>query len=375
MMRILLIARHYPPAVSGGARRPYLLARELRALGHEIFVIAPALPEGEPGVVAPHANRDPATLSGDAADGMRDVLREWLLWPDPDIRWSMRAATAAAEAAPWTPDWIWTTSPPESIHSAGLALKRKTGARWLADFRDHWLDRPHRLARSAPHRKIGESLVARFQIPRADLITCVDGFVADEMRGFGARDPRVLPHFSPPDMATPVALPAEDVNLVHSGSISLSDPEADIEALLAPFEEALRVNPRLRLHFVGRLTDAEGARARASPAGDRIVLHGVRSLPESLGMQHAADALALIGSPKTRVPPSKIVEYLATTKPIVVCGEGGWLKDERLRGALTPVDIARLEKGGTGQRPVLPPTARQAAETLAVWLNEPPARY
>lgn len=369
MMRILLIARHYPPAISGGARRPYLLARELRALGHKVFVVAPALPDGEPGVIAPHPNRDPATAAAASVGSMRDVLREWLLWPDPDIRWSLRAATVAAQAAPWRPDWVWTTSPPESLHSAGLALKRKTGARWIADFRDHWLDRPHRLARTASHRKIGESLVARTQIPHADLVTCVDRFVADEIRGFGARDPRVLPHFSPPDIATPVALPAEDVNVVHSGSIALSDPEADIGMLLTPFEMAVRVNPRLRLHFVGRLTDAESARALESPAGDRIVLHGVRPFPESLGMQHAADALALIGSPKTRVPPSKIVEYLATTKPIVVCGEGGWLKDERLQGALKPADIAGLEKGGTGLRPVLPPTVRQSAATLAAWLE------
>ena len=365
MIRILLIARHYPPAVSGGARRPFLLAGGLRALGHDVFVVAPSLPDGEPGVAVPHGNRDPATGASAPAGGLRDRLRECLLWPDPDIRWSRRAAAVASSSVPWTPDWVWTTSPPESVHVAGALLRRRFGALWLADFRDHWLDRPHRTARVAWHRRIGEAVIARDVLAQADLVTCVDRFVAAELRGLGARDPQVLAHFQPPDMATEIILPAEDVNVVHSGSIALSDPEADIETLLVPFEEAVVANPGLRLHFVGRLTDAESGRAARSPARDRIVVHGVRPYAESLGFQRAADALALVGSRKTRVPPSKIVEYLATSKPIVACGDGDWLKDERLAGALRPAALSRLGKGGTATRGAMPPTAREAAEALA----------
>ncbi|MBY0422923.1 MAG: hypothetical protein K2Q06_11515, partial [Parvularculaceae bacterium] len=143
-MRLLLIARHYPPAVSGGARRPFLLARALRSRGCEVFVVAPSLPDGEPGRVVPHPNRDAGTAPP-APPGWRDHARDWLLWPDPDIRWSRRAA-AAALAADFAPDWVWTTAPPESIHIGGLLMKRSRGARWLADVRDHWLDRPHRTA-------------------------------------------------------------------------------------------------------------------------------------------------------------------------------------------------------------------------------------
>ena len=83
MRRLLLLTRHYPPAVSGGIRRPYLLARVLRDLGVEVRVIAPSLPEGEPGLAVPHPNRDPTSDPGAARPSIRSIARDLLLWPDP----------------------------------------------------------------------------------------------------------------------------------------------------------------------------------------------------------------------------------------------------------------------------------------------------
>lgn len=361
-MRLLLFARHYPPAVSGGARRPFLLAGALRRRGVAVHVVAPSLPDGEEGLVVPHPNRDPSGAAP-APKSLRDVARDWLLWPDPDIRWTRRAALAAI-GAELAPDWVWTTSPPESGHAAGVMVKRATGARWLADFRDHWLDRPHRLERQAPHRRFGERRLARRWLARADLVTAVDPFVAQELRGLGAKRAEVLAHFAPPDLAERVDLGADDLHVVHTGSIALSDPAADIGAMLGPFEAALGSNPRLRLHLVGRLTEAEAARAAASPAAARIALHGVVPLARALGFQQAADALIYVGSPKTRVPPSKIVEYLATTKPVVACGEGGWRADPRVDDRDPTAALAALRRGAVRPEVATPPGLEETADRL-----------
>lgn len=367
-MRLLLIARHYPPAVSGGARRPYLLARALRARGCAVFVAAPGLPDGEDGRAVPHPHRDPGGGGAPRARTLRDTARELLLWPDPDIRWSRRAG-AAAIAAGFRPDWVWTTSPPESIHAAGLMVKRATGARWLADFRDHWLDRPHRLERAAPHRRFGERLIARSWLGRADLVTAVDRFVAAELAALGATRVEVLEHFRPPDIAEPVALDPADLHVVHTGSIALSDPEAQIEQILAPFTRALARNPRLRLHFVGRLTDEESARARSGETAGRVALHGVVPFARALGWQRAADALIYVGSPKTRVPPSKIVEYLAASAPIIACGTGSWRSDPRV-SSLDPEDALASLVRGAGRDPVAaPPTLDAAADQFLALLQ------
>lgn len=369
-MRIALVTRHYPPAVSGGARRPFLLARALREAGAEVFVVAPGLPEGEPGLVAPHPHRDPPTAAP-RARSLRDHAREILLWPDPDIRWTMRAARAAAAALPFRPDWIWTTSPPESAHAAGVFLKRRTGARWLADFRDHWLDRPHRRERAALHRRIGEKAIARLWLRQADAVTAVDRFVAGELAGLGAAAPEILPHFAPDLMPPPAALPPESINIVHAGSIALSDPEARIDDLIDAFVAARDRNPRLRLHLVGRLTDAEVEAARRPPAGEATTIIGVRTFEETLAIERAADALVLVGSAKTRVPPSKIAEYLATDAPIIVCGEGAWRKDERIEDRDPAEAMAGLVKNGKRARLNRAPTARESAARLLDLLKRP----
>lgn len=366
-MRLLLIARHYPPAVSGGARRPFFLANALRDLGAEVFVVAPSLPDGEPGVAVPHPNRDPSPSPNAAGLSPRDVLREYLLWPDPDIRWSSRAAKVAAANAPWRPDWIWTTSPPESIHAAGLRLKRTFGARWVADFRDHWLTRPHRLQRHAAWRSFGERHIARRWLPRADLVTAVDSEISAELSKLGARNPNIIPHAATPPTRTQ-ALPEETINVVHTGSLSLSDPECDIALLLHPFEAALRTNRKLRLHLAGRLTERERAALAASAAASAITDHGVVPLDQARALQAGADALIFAASPKMHVPPSKISEYLTTDAPIIACGDGPWRRDERSPQAEPEAALVALVKGARAEanrpRPSTPAIA--AAQFLGL---------
>lgn len=359
--RITLIARHYPPAVSGGARRPFHLARALRTLGVEVNVVAPTLPEGEPGLAVTHAHRDPSPAAP-APPRWRDLARELVLWPDPDIRWAMRAARAAATLP--TPDWILTTSPPESLHAAGLWLKQRTGARWVADFRDHWLDRPHRLERKKWWRRSGERAMARRLLARADVAVAVDSSIAAELAALGARAPQVLPHAADPPPAA-MALPAETINVVHTGAIAFSDPECDIEEMLAPFARAWAQQPTLRLHLAGRLTDPERAALAASPARAAMVDRGVLPLDSARALQAGADALIFVASAKMHVPPSKIVEYLACDAPIVACGDGPWRADPRAPAGEPSALLAALVKGARAPAGrARPPTPQAVAQQL-----------
>ena len=359
--RITLLARHYPPAVSGGARRPFLLAQALRAEGVEVHVVAPSLPEGEPGIAVPHPHRDPSTAPP-RAPSWRDHARELLLWPDPDIRWAMCAARAAA-ALP-TPDWIITTSPPESLHAAGAWLRRRTGARWAMDFRDHWLERPHRQERSRWWRKAGEAMLARRWLARADLIVAVDPVIATELAALGARAARVITHVAAPP-PPPAPLPSDSINVVHTGAIALSDPDCRVADMLDPFVAALAVNPTLRLHLAGRLTDGERATLAASPAAARWVDHGVLTLDAARALQAGADALIFVASPKMHVPPSKITEYLTCDVPIIACGAGPWRADPRTPPGDPTDALANLRKGmHAPTERIRPPTPSVAARAL-----------
>jgi glycosyltransferase involved in cell wall biosynthesis len=365
---IVLLARHYPPAVSGGARRPRLLVEELRKLGVRVFVVAPSLPQGESGelgIEVPHPNRDPPTSTGyEKRRSIRDHLRELLLWPDPEIRWCMRAAKAAIGALPFKPDWVFTTSPPESIHVAGALLKWRTGARWVADFRDTWLDRPHRLERLSPVRRVGETAVARIVLPRADVTLAVDPVVGKDASGLGARNVNVLAHFSPNSLPAPAILPEDRLNVVSAGNFELSDPLCRIENLLDAFSAARVRNERLLLHLLGRLSAREQSAARATFG---TIVHGPKSYDESLAYIGGADALVIVASRKMHVPPSKIVEYLLTDKPIIACGEGPWRNDPRTpRGDCVEM-LSGLTKGAARMEKL--PRSLRASEAARVLID------
>ena len=73
----------------------------------------------------------------------KDNLMIWvrgnLLIPDPRVFWVKPAAKRASELIEKEGiDTIITTGPPHSMHLIGKRVKKKTGVKWLADFRDPW---------------------------------------------------------------------------------------------------------------------------------------------------------------------------------------------------------------------------------------------
>ena len=323
-MKILLLARHFPPAVSGGARRPYLWVKGLMANGADVFVIAPDIPDDVTGHAVEHAFRDPSTgIPGKKT--LRDHARDLLLWPDPDIRWTKRAITAAKTHCPFKPDWVITTSPPESIHVTGKALlARWPKAKWAIDARDHWLIRPFRQQRLNPVRKRVEQAFAGRMLSPARVIFAVNDLIRDEFADYAPQaHAECLPHFvaCPP---APHSFEGSGPHLVHTGSFKMSDPDVSIEPVLNAFETAAIDRPDLRLHLAGRLRDDERAAVEACAATEQIETHGIVPLEMALAMQAGADALIVCAAPEAPVPPGKLNEYRATGVPVIPIGPGEW---------------------------------------------------
>ena len=84
-------------------------------------------------------------------------LSRRVLVPDENVGWNLTAIPAAVRIARAEGiDVVLTTSPPNSVHLIGAAVKRITGARWVADLRDSVGAHPHRRVerpRCAPRRK------------------------------------------------------------------------------------------------------------------------------------------------------------------------------------------------------------------------------
>lgn len=366
-MKIVILCRHFPPAVSGGARRPYLLATELAARGHDVAVLAPQPCDGLTVVAVPHPQIDPPADGARTPGRLRDRLREWLLLPDPDIRWALRAARAPL---PWRPDWVISTSPPESSHVAGWLMRRRHGCRWLADFRDHWIRDPLRgvLARSAVRRRI-ERRIAHFVLRDADAIAATTPAIIEEITSFArTRNVAAIPNFAdPPSPRSP--LPGEGIHIVHTGGFLLSDHGRPLDPVLTAFETAGRRD--LRLHLVGRLRHDEIARAKKSSAADRIIITGPLPLDEARAYQGVADILLLVAG-RTQVP-GKLAEYRAAGRPMLVHGDGPWAE----MAGLQPVADLRLAFAGLPGSATPPPPGPTVADATDRFLAlmSPPERY
>lgn len=358
---LLLLTRHYPPVVSGGARRPFLLARGLRARGWRVIVVSPEAPEDEPDwvEVSHYAARPAQESAGDgpapAEPGWRTALRRLVYWPDNDVRWA-HAAARAVLARGVKPDWILTTSPPESLHLAGRRLQRRLGARWAGEMRDSWIEAPLReeLARSRL-RRWGERFILRRTLGQADRIVAVSPSIGEEARrqiGRTGVPLAVIGHFADTPPA-PYAFEGEGPHFVHSGSFSLSHPDRRIEKVLSAFAEVLRDLPQARLHLAGPLSAQERTAIAHSPAAGAVIDHGAQAYDIARAMQAGADGLVLY-QPAIDSLPGKLAEYLAATAAIFTVGDGPWK--------------ARLE-------PVPSWPLAEAAEALAAPRREPIDSY
>ena len=376
-MHILLLARHYPPEVSGGARRPYLLTKALRKKGVRVTVVAPfSNPDDGDCVCVPHPvygeappNHGTANAPPPRGGAVRDALRQWLLWPDPEIRWCRRAA-AAIIAAKIKPDWLMTTSPPEAATVVGARIARALDVPWLAEFRDTWTEAPHRkILETSAFRAAVERWMARRSLSRVTALTGVSEPVLREIRRYApAGAPEIeIGHFSAaPEQAK--ALPAADINLVHTGGFTLSDRRRPIEPLLEAVARGAEGRPNLHLHLAGRLSARE--REAAAGAGVRVTLYGELPLTDAQALQAGADALILYTPPESHALPGKYAEYRFARRPILYFGGGEWLSLADDEAALAPLENAlpgfrKGDAAGGGA----PFSADDAAERLVGFLS------
>ncbi|GAB4238532.1 MAG: glycosyltransferase family 4 protein [Ekhidna sp.] len=103
----------------------------------------------------------------------RSFMDKFFVWvrgnlfiPDPRVFWVKKASSVAIDLVKSKEiGAVVTTGPPHSMHLIGRRVKRKTGVRWIADFRDPWskwdvLDKLNTSAlMMALHRKLERSVL------------------------------------------------------------------------------------------------------------------------------------------------------------------------------------------------------------------------
>jgi glycosyltransferase involved in cell wall biosynthesis len=369
-VRVLLVTMYFPPAGGGGVQRPLKLAQYLPALGVETHVLAPDDPkwvhrDAELRIptqawvhrvryVGPKARRPAEELH--ATEGLERALvhariaSRRLLVPDASVTWNLTAIPAAIRIARRESiDAVITTSPPGSVHFVGAAVKRATGARWLADLRDPLIANPHRRADTAATRakQAAATGLAKLVARNADAISCVSDAIADEVRGLGPRGiVRTIANGCDfDDFAGLRYRRAQRFRITHTGSFfGMRDPRPFLEAL---HDSQLDIVAR----FVGDFRASDREWAAALGLGDRLELVSYAPHSESLRLQRNSEALLLLvpdaGGRGRGVLSGKVFEYLAAARPIlaVVPPDGAAATLIRETGAgvvVAPDDVAGI---------------------------------
>ena len=339
-MKVLLVSFYFPPAGGGGVQRPLKLAQYLPALGIETHVLAPDDPQWihrdealrVPTQAWVHRARYLGPVGRKPAEELHGkeglarlatqtrLLGRRALVPDENVSWNLTAIPAAIRLVrKHEIDVVITTSPPNSIHLVGAAVKRATGARWVADLRDSVVAHAHRRSESRAVRakeKVDVG-VAKLVARSADAVVCVSDFIADEVRTLEPRG-RVLTIANGSDFDDFDGLaytPGPRMRITHAGSFfGKRDPRPFLQALAR-----LRARHRGPLpRGLPQLRPRVGRRARPRrPA--RADSYAPRAT--SLALQRDSDALLLLipdaGGRGKGVLSGKVFEYLAAERPIL----------------------------------------------------------
>jgi len=324
-MRIVIISLHYGEEGSGGARRAYLWAKGLRKAGHHVHVVSPYVSDQHPhDILVPHPNRGsemynpPKDQPGVYERLVKSHLRNWLLWPDPEIRWH-RQVVNLVEKRINEADWLITTSPPESSHAIGGILAKKLNTQWCAELRDSWIEDSHRTHIKGPRAAIERHFAKRW-LRSANAITSVNEQITAEGSVLAPRAViSTIGHFSEPFTGLPAKLDETAFNLVHAGGFKRSDRRRSLSQLLLHLEPIFSQRPNLHLHLCGPLTYEETQLLKTTK--QQVTYHGWISLSESRALQAAADGV-LLYTPfeNTRALPGKYAEYCNLRKPIFFLG-------------------------------------------------------
>jgi glycosyltransferase involved in cell wall biosynthesis len=339
-VKVLLVTLYFPPAGGGGVQRALKLAQYLPALGIETHVLAPEDPKWihrDPELqvptqawvhrvayVGPKARRPAEELHGtsglERAAAHARIATRRLLVPDASGTWNLTAIPAAIRIARREGiDAVITTSPPGSVHFVGAAVKRATGAAWLADVRDALVANPHRRAdtaatkaKQAANAQLGR-LVARY----ADAISAVSDAIADELQELSPRGAvRTIANGSDfDDFAGLEYRPGERFRITHTGSFfGQRNPRPFLQALADSGLDAVA-------RFVGDFRAADEEWAKGLGLGDRLELIPYSPRAESLRLQRDSEALLLLvpeaGGRGRGVLSGKVFEYLAAERPIL----------------------------------------------------------
>ncbi len=345
--RLLILSYFFPPHSGGGIHRVLGFTRYLPDHGWDCTVVCAGEADywsQDPSLVA---RVDPRTevvrVAGGSAPaawlrmrragsgersqetfGLLRKLADWWLIPDPYVGWSGRGRAVAARLLERGGfDAVLSTSPPDSVHLAAAALKRRFGLPWVADFRDPWMGLHQRTPPTPWHARRQASLEQRV-LTHADLVVTASRAHADMIdaraNGRARRVVHVPNGFEPHDPSTGDRADPDHFVIAFTGTLfRMPGAETFLEALHELLAHDPAARRRVRVKFAGPYETGYADRSIALGLTPGIVeFLGPITHAETRALQRRADLLVLWKMERMEATvPGKLYEYFDSARPIL----------------------------------------------------------
>jgi hypothetical protein len=361
MPKALIITYYWPPSGGSAVLRWLKFAKYLKEYGWEPVIYTPKNPEPQEFdtsllqdipdnlEVIKKKIREPYRiykwLTGRSKDERLGValisekykgglLSKFSLWirsnlfiPDPRIFWVKPSIRLLAKyLCKHSVDVVITTGPPHSMHLIGMGLKKKTGVKWVADFRDPWTNidfyQELMLTRWADkcHRKLEQEV-----LQTTDRIIAVSPSMSNEFKAMGAKNVFTITNGYDGEIASPpIKEDPHHFTLLHLGSLPRSrNPVILWEVLSDLAGEDPSFAKKLRLELAGKV-DIVVQQSIQDSGLQNYVIH-FNYIPHSgimEAMAHAQVLLLVINNTSNAkgILTNKFFEYLSARRPILAIG-------------------------------------------------------
>jgi glycosyltransferase involved in cell wall biosynthesis len=344
-LHIALVAYYWPPSGGSGVQRWLFFANAWVKAGVRVTVFVPKSPRvaetdtslhyeaDEQLTIIPVLGWEPmrgnkTEIAENIADkkGLVAHFSRWIranfFIPDARVLWAKAAAKAVLKMYKQSPfEVLITTGPPHSLHLVGLNLSKKIPIKWIADFRDPWVDffqntsLPMGSRAKKKQRTLQESVVRT-----ADHVVVTAPTLA-------ARFKKMTPAVSVLTNGYQKRLDQQknpSLGMLHTGSLKAQQNPIQLWAAIA---ELVKENEAFAANFSLRLYGSV-----ATSIKDSINNYGINSWVHCEGYQPKAlldtilpkaKALLLVGiaMPNTgNIVHGKLFAYMAAGRPVLGIG-------------------------------------------------------
>lgn len=340
MKRLLLVSYAFPPQLNPGGLLLLRRVKELVRLGWRLTVLTidtsatlerldPQLAEElPPSLEVVRTGRALSPLF--AIPGLTKIILKSLTvlgMPEMTFPWYFFARKADRGVLSGRDfSAIYSHALPYVSNVAGLALKRRTGLPWVANFSDPWMDNPY-LSFTPIQRRLSSRL-EKAVIREADAVIFETSQTAEAVLRKYPRAWMDKVHVIPPGYGLNLfddlnlnPAPRKRLRLVYTGMFYPG--KRTPETLLQALQSIQRTRPlaeQLEVRLIGPFAPDYQPLAQSLGLGEVVTCSGPIPLAACMQEAAAADVLLVIDAPSDTPSlflPSKLVDYLAFKKPIL----------------------------------------------------------